>query len=244
MSARGVSQELLDSIGTPARVATRVGELEFFDGLAATPRPTSVYDHLDFIRGVEVFLSCLTAASNYAMREGYRSVGIRRSNQIGVVDRLDSAGIYLTGNTETAYGVNYLDLNTDGPVVIDVPPNSLGFIDDFWFGFVADLGLAGTDRGQGGRYLILPPGWQGEVPDGYHVHRSATYANWFLIRNLEGLDALRAGVRIYPLAQAWQPGADGVHQHRRRAPQHRPRQQLPHVRRGQRRGAGGAHRVP
>lgn len=70
---------------------------------------------------------------------------------------------------------------------------------------MADLGFAGADRGQGGRYLILPPGWDGEVPGGYHVHRSATYANWFLIRNLEGLDALRAGVRIYPLAQAGNP---------------------------------------
>ena len=40
-------------------------------------------------------------------------------------------------------GINYLDLKTDGLVVIDVPPNSLGFIDDFWFGFVADLGLTG-----------------------------------------------------------------------------------------------------
>jgi len=132
MSAPGVSQELLDSIGTPSRVATPIGELEFFDGLPADATAASVYDHLDLMRGVEVFLSCLTAASNHAIREGYRSVGVRRSNQVGVVDRLDSAGIYLTGNTETAYGVNYLDLKTDGPTVIDVPPNSLGFIDDFW----------------------------------------------------------------------------------------------------------------
>jgi len=110
MSAPGVSQELLDSIGTPLRVATPIGELEFFDGLPADATAASVYDHLDLMRGVEVFLSCLTAASNYAMREGYRSVGIRRSNQVGVVDRLDSSGIYLTGNTETAYGINYLDL--------------------------------------------------------------------------------------------------------------------------------------
>ena len=201
----GVSREVLDSIGTPSRVLTRIGELEFFDGLPADATAASVYDQLDVMRGVEVFLSCLTAASNHAMREGFRSVGIHRCNQIGVVDRLDSAWIYLTGNTETAYGVNFLDLKTDGPTVVDVPPNSLGFVDDFWFGFVADLGNAGPDRGQGGRYLFLPPGWDGEVPDGYFVYRSPTYANWFLIRAMEGLEALRAGVRIYPLAQANAP---------------------------------------
>lgn len=121
------------------------------------------------------------------------------------LERLDSAGIYLTGNTETAYGINYLDLKTDGPTVIEVPPNSIGFIDDFWFERVGDFGNPGPDRGQGGRYLILPPGWEGDVPDGYYVYLSATYANWFLIRVLDGLDALRAGVRIYPLAQAANP---------------------------------------
>lgn len=87
-------------------MVTRIGELDFFDGLPTAATAESVYNQLDFMRGVEVFLSCSTAASNYAVREGYRSIGIRGSNQLAVVERLDSAGVYLTGNTETAYGMN------------------------------------------------------------------------------------------------------------------------------------------
>ena len=29
------------------------------------------------------------------------------------------------------------------------------------------MGNAGPDRGKGGRYLYLPPGWDGDVPEGY-----------------------------------------------------------------------------
>jgi hypothetical protein len=41
---------------------------------------------------------------------------------------------------------------------METPPNVLGIIDDFWFRYVADFGMAGPDRGKGGKYLILPPG--------------------------------------------------------------------------------------
>jgi hypothetical protein len=51
MSAHGVAQELLDSIGTPPRVATAIGELEFFDGLPTDATARSVYDNLDLMRG-------------------------------------------------------------------------------------------------------------------------------------------------------------------------------------------------
>jgi hypothetical protein len=199
-----VSAETLASISTPPRVETRLGTLEFFDGMPSPATIEAVYENLDLLRAVEVFLRCIPAASLYAMREGQRSVGIERSNQIGGVDRLTSATIYLTANTDTAYGTAFLDL-ADGPVVVEVPPNSLGFINDFWFRWVGDLGNAGPDRGAGGKYVILPPGWDGSAPDGSFTYRSPTYTNWFLHRALAGLEALRAGLRVYPLAASADP---------------------------------------
>lgn len=199
-----VPAETLASISTPDRVETRIGTLEFFDGMPSPATIEAVYENLDLLRGVEVFLRCIPAASLYAMREGQRSVGIGRSNQIGVVDRLTSATIYLTANTDTAYGTAFLDL-ADGPIVVEIPPNSLGFINDFWFRWVADLGNAGPDRGAGGKYVILPPGWDGSAPDGYFTHASPTYTNWLLYRALDGLDALKAGLRVYPLSASADP---------------------------------------
>ena len=64
------------------------------------------------------------------------------------------------------YGTNYLDLKADGPTVIEVPPRVLGFLNDLWMRPLGDLGLAGPDHGAGGRYLVVPPGYDGELPDG------------------------------------------------------------------------------
>ena len=143
-----------------------------------------------------------------AMRNGLRSIGAR-SNVIACTDpRSTSAPVVLTANTETTYGTTFLDLKADGPTVIECPSNSLSFVDDLWQRYVADMGNAGPDRGQGGKYLFLPPGHDGEVPDGYFVFQSPTYSNWVVIRALDGLDALLT-TRIYPLAQADDPPETG-----------------------------------
>ena len=84
----------------------------------------------------------------------------------------------------------------------------MSFVDDLWQRYVADMGNAGPDRGQGGKYLFLPPGHDGDVPDGYFVFRSPTYSNWVVIRALDGLDALLT-TRIYPLAAADDPPETG-----------------------------------
>ena len=73
----------------------------------------------------------------------------------------------------STYGTTFLDLKAWGPTVIESPPGSLCVVDDFWFRYVADMGIAGPDKGQGGKYLYLPPDHQGEVPDGYHTYHNA-----------------------------------------------------------------------
>ena len=67
-----------------------------------------------------------------------------------------------------------IDLS-NGPMVLETPPKSLGTLDDFWWRWVTDFGAPGPDRGQGGKYLILPPGYDGPVPEGgYYIARSRT----------------------------------------------------------------------
>lgn len=66
-----------------------------------------------------------------------------------------------------------------------MPPNVLGVINDGFFLYLADLGNAGPDRGQGGKYLLLPPGYEGDVPEGYFVFRSSTWRNWVMARGFE-----------------------------------------------------------
>ena len=201
------------SILTPERVETRLGPLTFFDGFPSAETVETVYDNLDFQRGVRAFLDGLPIASLYAMREGFREVGAVNGT-VGIFeDLMDARTLFLTANTESVYAMTWLDLK-DGPMVVESAPNTLGILDDFFFGHVTDLGNAGPDRGQGGKFLILPPGYEGEVPEGYHTFTSRTFGNWLIWRGfLEDGDPqpavanLKAHTRIYPLAQRDDPPA-------------------------------------
>jgi hypothetical protein len=91
-------------------------------------------------------------------------------------DLMDSKSLFLTPNTESIYNLMWL-YTRDGPLVLETPPNVLGVIDDHWFQYVTDFGRVGPDRGKGGKFLLLPPDYKGEVPEGYFVVRSKTYGN-------------------------------------------------------------------
>jgi hypothetical protein len=84
--------------------------------------------------------------------------------------------LFLTGNTDSIYAWMTLDLKAEGPTVMEIPPNVMGPLDDAYFRFVVDFGATGPDKGKGGKYLILPPDYEGEVPEGYFVARSTLTA--------------------------------------------------------------------
>ena len=149
-------------ITTPDTVQTRIGTLKFFDGLPDQETVQKVYDNLDFQRGVEAFLSGIPAASLYAACEGLSEAGVKRNGGIGIFqDLMDARSLFLTANSTTVYVLQCLDLN-DGPMVVEVPPGVLGPVDDAYFRWVTDVGLTGPDKGKGGKYLFVPPGYTGE----------------------------------------------------------------------------------
>ncbi len=208
-------------ITTPDRVDTRLGTLEYWDGVPTKRTAGLLYDNLDFLRGVETFLNGIPAASMEAIRRGMESVGVTRSNQILLFDELmDSTPLFLTGNSSTVYASTFLDLKRDGPTVIEVPAGTgPGIVNDAYFRSVIDLGPPGPDRGQGGRVLILPPDYEGEVPPpgiagGWLTTAiSSSWVNWMILRGFiidgspDGSAQLyRDGLKVYPLAdmnEAW-----------------------------------------
>jgi hypothetical protein len=205
----GYNNEIPESIMTPDKVKTRIGTLKFFDGI-----PT--YDNLDFLRGVETFLNGVPAASLEALRVGQEELGARNSNQVVILDQLmDSKPFFLTGNSSTVYCIAFLDLKKDGPTVLEIPEGSgPGTVNDAFFRYVIDLGPPGPDRGKGGKYLILPPEYEGDAPEGYFTAKSTSYVNWIALRGftVDGKpDAstrmFKKGLKIYPLAKAANPPA-------------------------------------
>src|SRR3984893_12064985 len=151
-------------ITTPDEVDTRIGKLKFFDGLPDSETVKKVYDNLDFVRGVETFLSGIPASSVYAACEGLSQAGAKRNGGITISeDLLDARTLMLTPNSTTVYVILCLDLK-DGPMVVDIPPGLLGPVDDAFSRFVTDVGLPGPDKGDGGKYLFVPPNYTGTLP--------------------------------------------------------------------------------
>lgn len=203
-----------EKIQTPDRVETRIGTLEFSDGFPTAGTAQRLFDQLDFSRGVEVFLQCVPAASLEAMRVGMTDIGVDACHKLAIADDLlDSDPLFLTGNTDTVYVSGIIDLERDGPTVVEIPPGcGPGTVNDAWFRFVIDMGRPGPDRGEGGTYLVVPVGYDGPVPDGAFVAESPSNINWLILRGLlvngapdGAAAAMRDGVRVYPLENADDP---------------------------------------
>ncbi|AVA26499.1 MULTISPECIES: DUF1254 domain-containing protein [unclassified Rhizobium] len=205
-----MATEIPPAITIPDSLETRLGTLKFTDGFPDDTTVQKVYDNLDFQRGVQAVLNTMPAVSLAAQRRALLTFGPANQTVLLWESLADSRLLILTGNTETVYGVAWLDLK-NGPVVVESPPNTLGLVDDFWFHYVADLGNAGPDKGKGGKFLFLPPDYKGTPPEGYYVFKSRTFGNLLATRAFlvngdpkPAAENLRK-VRIYPLSQATRP---------------------------------------
>jgi len=212
----GYNTPIPASIMTPDVVDTRIGRLEFADGVPTMGTTSALWDHLDFIRGVEVFLNCCPAASLEAMNVGMQSLGLDACHKVAIADELlDSTPLFLTGNTDTVYVSAMIDLERDGPTVVEVPPGcGPGTVNDAWFRFVIDMGAPGPDHGAGGRYLIVSDDYEGDIPDGMFVARTPSRVNWLILRGFlvdgrpdAATTMFKDGLRVYPLSAADAPPA-------------------------------------
>jgi len=197
-----VSQEVLDSISTPNKVETSIGTLKFLDGAPLPDTAEKVYDYLDTTRAMDTFLKGMPGASLKALIDGAHSLGAVGANEVMIFDKLMGAeSLFLTGNSSTVYAIPDLDLKRDGPTVVEVPDGLLGAGNDGWFRFINNLPTAG-------KYLYLPPGYDGPVPDGFAVYRPKTYRIWVFLRSsvkngdVEAAASLvKDNVKVYPLSK-------------------------------------------
>ncbi len=202
-----VSSEILRGIGAPDRLETSLGTLEFRDGVPSGEAADKLYDHLDFVHAVNAYLDGFAAASTYAIRKGFHDAGAADNSFIIFSQLMGSESVFLTANADTVYYVGVIDLSS-GPMVVETPPQALGVIDDMWWGWIIDFGLPGPDRGEGGRFLLVPPGYDGTLPDsGYHVGHSRTSRALVLGRSFltnddpaPTVETIKRTLKVYPYA--------------------------------------------
>jgi hypothetical protein len=171
-------------------------------------------------RAVEAAIWGMPLVSVDAMREAYfRDAGAKYGDILYFSKPADWKFRTTTPNASSLYV--YLNFNTkDGPVVLDLPAaigaGLFGSLVNAWETPVADVGPEGEDKGEGGKYLLLPPGYSGDLPAGYFPIRAETYNGYALFRAIpatasaEDLDkavGLIKRMRLYPLAEAANPPA-------------------------------------
>ncbi len=193
-----------------AHNASAKAPYEFVQGYPTQDASRRARDDADFQRAVTAYRFWYPTVSVEGIFNGNRALGIADNEAVGIA----AAGprqVGFTLNSDTPYGSAALDLK-NGPMVIEVPPGPyIGLVDDHNQGWILDLGLPGPNQGKGGKHLLLPPGYTGEVPAGYQVGRSSTFKVLLAVRALPiggnvpaAIDALRK-IKIYPLASADNP---------------------------------------
>jgi hypothetical protein len=195
-----------------------------YDALANAPfaenRPTretarTLRDELLFQRATQAYLWALPLINTLGMKVGSEAVFGAGYHVLPIwKQRLDARTRVTTPNSDVIYAMSYVDLGKDGPMVFEAPPNLQGILLDFWQRpipvdggrFSGDVGLPGPDGGKGGKFLLLPPGYAGEVPPGHYVYRSGTNNVFVFLRafyqdpkNLTPAVALIEQSKIYPL---------------------------------------------
>ncbi|QLE87609.1 MULTISPECIES: DUF1254 domain-containing protein [Shewanella] len=197
-----VPEEVLNSIKTPDEVKTSIGTLRFNDGAPTADTARRVYDYLDTTRAMDSFLKGMPGASVKALIDGAHSLGAVEAHEVMIFDKLmGPESLFLTGNSSTVYAIPDLDLKRDGPTVVEVPDGLLGAANDAWFRYINNLPTAG-------KYLYVPPGYDGPIPDGFAVYRPKTYKVWVFLRSsVKNGDVAAAAslvtdnVKVYPLSK-------------------------------------------
>ena len=183
--------------------------------------PTELAERTVHRRAVEAVIWGMPAVNYDLMHQAALREAKGDFNQVIYWSRLPDWKIQtLTPNPDSIYFSPFINTKDVGPVVLEMPPADEGSITgtvmDLWHSALEDVGPAGVDKGRGGKYLILPPGYEDKVPTGYIPLPSDTYEGYALLRSIPKSgsepDVAKAvtygkGIKLYPLSQAAKPPA-------------------------------------
>lgn len=171
---------------------------------------------ITYQRGIEAMDWAMPAVSMLSMRDGNFSLGGGFNTIYWLSKPPTALQEAVTANNQTPYAAIFLTTR-DGPVILDVPPATnrtaiFGSAINVWQVPVADIGPAGADEGKGGRYLFIPPGYEGDAPKDMIQVKLDQYGVYIALRCIPLGDATFAEaaeyskqINAYPLNKAQNP---------------------------------------
>jgi hypothetical protein len=198
-------------VAVPDEIDSSIGTLHLSYGYPDNETVQKIYENLDRSRVLQAYLLAIPIVNQAGMRDSLLQYGPVNQTDAIWENLVDSKTVELTANDNTVYSFIWLDTHK-GPLVVEAPPKVLGLIDDFYYRWVGDVGITGPDKGEGGKYLLLPPGYTGQVPEGYFLYRPATYGNWLAFRSFlvdgspaPGVELVKKSLKIYQLGDTNPP---------------------------------------
>src|SRR5215471_5682715 len=174
-------------------------------------------EQLAYQRAFDAVLWAMPASAIYRFRVGMLQMPGMADNVIAAsFAPLKTNQEFITPNQTTPYTTAVADLR-NGPVVLEVPAKTAkvvlyGQIVDAWQATIAGVGPVGEDKGAGGKYLLLPPGYKDATPAGYFAIQSSSYRITFAFRSvqlagatLDEANAYTKLLKMYPLSEAANP---------------------------------------
>jgi hypothetical protein len=187
-----------------SQAATSTG-YEFAGGFPTPATVARAYDEADFNRAVQAYRFFYPSVSIMATWKGNLRAGMVANRVFGLLDGTPTQYVF-TANSDTPYAGLPLDLS-GGPMVLEFPPGPLmSTMNDLNQRWVMDMGLPGPDQGHGGRHVALPPGYDGQVPQGCNTGRSTTNRVLVLLRALPHGSDMTAAVELMKSVKVYRLG--------------------------------------
>jgi hypothetical protein len=194
-----------------------LADLPFAENRPTTETAQTLRDELLFQRATQTYLWAMPLINTMGMYDGFKDSFGGGYNVMAIWEkRLDAKTHITTPNSDLIYGIAFANLAETGPLVFEAPPKLQGILLDMWQRpipcdggkFAGDVGLPGPDGGAGGKFLLLPPGYKGDVPKDHYVYRSGTNNVFIFLRSFyQSLDNIQPAVdilkqsAIYPLGK-------------------------------------------
>ncbi len=174
-----------------------------------------VHDRMLYHRSIDAAVWAMPLMNFKFYRDALADAGVG-PNDVGYFSELQNWKFQTaTPNNTTPYILTYWNME-NGPIVVEIPPSTkdvgiFGTLMDAWQRAIDDIGALGRDKGNGAKYILVPPGYDGPLLSKALVYEQKTNNGWMALRpiikgatpeNLAKAAEFVKKIKIYPLNKA------------------------------------------
>lgn len=178
----------------------------------------TITDRMNHHRAIDAVVWAMPMMNFKQWRDGHIAHGVGY-NDIAYFSKVqDWKYQTATPNNTTPY-IDFFWNIKDGPIVVEIPASAdgvgiFGTLMDAWQRPIDDVGAKGRDKGNGGKYVLVPEGYQGPLLPNAYTYPQRTNNGFAILRpiiadsspeNLKKAADFAKTIKVYPLALADNP---------------------------------------